>query len=172
MERAGILLPDDEIVVADVKDLYYAYVYFDRHRARALPAILSELERGASTRSAATGVGAYLDGRCDQSGKAAGRTAQRAGCPAPVRLSVSWTRSVISSRSSNGGAQEVALYAVSHLDRTRFRPVLLAGPGGLLTEEARRLPGVQTIIVPSWPSHSRHQRSAGVCTVVLAAAPP
>ena len=48
-----------------------------------------------------------------------------------------------------GGAQEVALYAVSHLDRTRFRLVLVAGPGGLLTEEARRLPGVQTIIVPS-----------------------
>ena len=43
-ERNGAgrnLLPDDEIVVADVKDLYYAYVYFDRHRARALPAILS-----------------------------------------------------------------------------------------------------------------------------------
>ena len=48
-----------------------------------------------------------------------------------------------------GGAQEVALYTVSHLDRTRFRPVLLAGPGGLLTEEARRLPRVQTVIVPS-----------------------
>ena len=48
-----------------------------------------------------------------------------------------------------GGAQEVALYAVSHLDRTRFRPVLLAGPGGLLTEEARRLPGVETIILPA-----------------------
>ena len=45
MERAGILRPDDEIVVADVKDLHYAYVYFDRHRAAALPAILSELER-------------------------------------------------------------------------------------------------------------------------------
>src|SRR5215467_1391956 len=45
MERAGILSPDDEIVVADVKDLHYAYVYFDRHRARALPAILAELER-------------------------------------------------------------------------------------------------------------------------------
>ena len=45
LERAGILQPDDEIVVADVKDLTYAYVYFDRHRARALPAILSELER-------------------------------------------------------------------------------------------------------------------------------
>lgn len=48
-----------------------------------------------------------------------------------------------------GGAQEVALYAVSHLDRTRFRPVLMAGPGGLLTEEARRLPGVDLIIVPT-----------------------
>jgi protoporphyrinogen oxidase len=45
MEQAGILRPDDDIVVADVKDLHYAYVYFDRHRARALPAILSELER-------------------------------------------------------------------------------------------------------------------------------
>ena len=48
-----------------------------------------------------------------------------------------------------GGAQEVALYAVSHLDRSRFRSVLVAGPGGMLTEEARRLPGVQTVIVPS-----------------------
>jgi hypothetical protein len=48
-----------------------------------------------------------------------------------------------------GGAQEVALYTVSHLDRARFRPVLITGPGGMLTEEARRLPGVQTIIVPS-----------------------
>ena len=48
-----------------------------------------------------------------------------------------------------GGAQEVALYAISNLDRTRFRPVLITGPGGMLTEEARRLPGVQTIIVPS-----------------------
>ena len=45
LERAGILRPTDEIVVADVKDLHYAYVYFDRHRARALPAILAELER-------------------------------------------------------------------------------------------------------------------------------
>ena len=48
-----------------------------------------------------------------------------------------------------GGAQEIALYAVSHLDRVKFRSVLIAGPGGMLTEEARRLPGVQTIIVPS-----------------------
>jgi protoporphyrinogen oxidase len=45
LERAGILRPDDEVVVADVKNLHYAYVYFDRHRSRAVPAILSELER-------------------------------------------------------------------------------------------------------------------------------
>ena len=44
LERAGIFRPSDEIVVADVKDIRYAYVLFDRHRARALPAILSELE--------------------------------------------------------------------------------------------------------------------------------
>jgi len=45
MERAGIFGPDDEIVVADVRDIRYAYVLFDKHRARALPVILEELER-------------------------------------------------------------------------------------------------------------------------------
>ena len=45
LEQAGILRPDDELVVSDVKDLHYAYVYFDRHRAQAMPAILAELER-------------------------------------------------------------------------------------------------------------------------------
>jgi len=45
LEHAGILRPDDELVVADVKDLHYAYVYFDHHRAKAVPAILAELER-------------------------------------------------------------------------------------------------------------------------------
>jgi protoporphyrinogen oxidase len=45
MQRAGIFRSDDEIVVADVRDIRYAYVLFDKHRARALPAILEELER-------------------------------------------------------------------------------------------------------------------------------
>ncbi|MBI4401222.1 MAG: FAD-dependent oxidoreductase [Nitrospirae bacterium] len=45
MERAGIFRPEDEIVVADVRDIRYAYVLFDKHRARVLPAILAELER-------------------------------------------------------------------------------------------------------------------------------
>jgi protoporphyrinogen oxidase len=44
MERAGIFKPSDDIVVADVKDIRYAYVLFDRHRARVLPGILAELE--------------------------------------------------------------------------------------------------------------------------------
>src|SRR5438445_657450 len=35
----------DELVVADVKDIRYAYVLFDKHRACALPAILEELAR-------------------------------------------------------------------------------------------------------------------------------
>lgn len=45
LERAGIFRPDDDIVAADVRDIRYAYVLFDKHRARALPAILEELER-------------------------------------------------------------------------------------------------------------------------------
>lgn len=45
LEHVGILRPEDEIVVSDVKDLHYAYVYYDRHRARVLPTILAELER-------------------------------------------------------------------------------------------------------------------------------
>jgi glycosyltransferase involved in cell wall biosynthesis len=47
-----------------------------------------------------------------------------------------------------GGAQEVALYAVTHLDRTRFRPALLTGDGGLLTEEARSISDVEVIVLP------------------------
>jgi len=48
-----------------------------------------------------------------------------------------------------GGAQEVALYAVSHLDRSKFRPLLVTGPGGLLTDEAKILPGVDVHILSS-----------------------
>ncbi len=57
-----------------------------------------------------------------------------------------------------GGAQEVALYLVSHLDQSRYRPVLVSGPGGMLTDEAHALSGVQTVIVPSLCRriHPRH----------------
>lgn len=48
-----------------------------------------------------------------------------------------------------GGAQEVALHAVSHLDRSQYRAMLIAGPGGILTEEARRLPHVDVHIIPA-----------------------
>jgi protoporphyrinogen oxidase len=45
LERAGILRAEDEIVTADVRDIRYAYVLFDRHRSRQLPMILEELKR-------------------------------------------------------------------------------------------------------------------------------
>ena len=48
-----------------------------------------------------------------------------------------------------GGAQELAMRVVSGLDRRRFRPVLIAGPGGLLTEEAHALEGVEVCLIPS-----------------------
>jgi protoporphyrinogen oxidase len=44
MVRAGVFRRDEQIVAADVRDIRYAYVLFDRHRARVLPAILAELE--------------------------------------------------------------------------------------------------------------------------------
>ncbi len=48
-----------------------------------------------------------------------------------------------------GGAQEVAMQVVSGLDRRRFRPVLLAGPGGMLTHDAHAMEGVEVVTVPS-----------------------
>lgn len=48
-----------------------------------------------------------------------------------------------------GGAQEVALHVVSHLDRTKYRAMLITGPGGLLTEEAQRIPHVEVRILPA-----------------------
>ncbi|HMS83088.1 MAG TPA: glycosyltransferase family 4 protein [Nitrospira sp.] len=48
-----------------------------------------------------------------------------------------------------GGAQEVALHVVSHLDRTKYRAILITGPGGLLTEEAQRIPHVEVRILPA-----------------------
>jgi len=47
-----------------------------------------------------------------------------------------------------GGAQEVALHAVSRLDRSKFRAALIAGPGGLLTDEAQRRSDVDVHILP------------------------
>ena len=45
LEQAGILHRSDELVMADVKDLYYAYVLFDRYRGHVVKEMLAELER-------------------------------------------------------------------------------------------------------------------------------
>ncbi len=45
LEKAGIFTAKDELVAADVRDIRYAYVLFDRHRAKVLPAMFQELER-------------------------------------------------------------------------------------------------------------------------------
>src|SRR2546430_16992959 len=74
LERAGIFRPDDEILAADVRDIRYAYVLFDRHRPRVLPTILAELERrgadfpgpdervGRQARVGGTGAARHLAG--------------------------------------------------------------------------------------------------------------
>lgn len=48
-----------------------------------------------------------------------------------------------------GGAQQVALFTVSHLDPARFRPILIAGEPGYLDQEARALSPVAFYQVPS-----------------------
>lgn len=48
-----------------------------------------------------------------------------------------------------GGAQLNTLFTVAHLDRSRFRPILIAGEPGLLDREAASLPGVAFHQVPS-----------------------
>ena len=42
-----------------------------------------------------------------------------------------------------GGAQQNTLFTVAHLDRSRYRPVLISGEPGLLDQEARGLAGVE-----------------------------
>lgn len=48
-----------------------------------------------------------------------------------------------------GGAQQNTLFTVSHLDRARFRPMLIVGEPGLLDQEAATLPDVTLHRVPS-----------------------
>jgi len=48
-----------------------------------------------------------------------------------------------------GGAQQNTLFTLSHLDRERFAPFLIAGCGGLLDEEASGSEALRTIWVPS-----------------------
>ena len=46
-----------------------------------------------------------------------------------------------------GGAQRNTLYTVEHLDRRSFEPVLVAGTGGILDDEAKALVGVKSFLV-------------------------
>ena len=46
-----------------------------------------------------------------------------------------------------GGAQQNTLYSCAHLDRARFAPVLVCGPGGILDDDARALPDVRTVFL-------------------------
>lgn len=48
-----------------------------------------------------------------------------------------------------GGAQQNTLFTVAHLNQARFRPILIAGGGGLLDQEAKALAGVEFYQVPT-----------------------
>lgn len=65
-----------------------------------------------------------------------------------------------------GGAQQNTLFTVAHLDRTRFRPILITGEPGILDEEARAIEGVEFHRVP-WLVRSLHPVSDMVALVSL-----
>ncbi|MES4784845.1 MAG: glycosyltransferase family 1 protein, partial [Nitrospiraceae bacterium] len=48
-----------------------------------------------------------------------------------------------------GGAQQVALFTVSHLDTSRFRPILVIGESGYLDAEAKAMPDIECYQVSS-----------------------
>lgn len=48
-----------------------------------------------------------------------------------------------------GGAQQNTLHTVRNLDRSKFEPVLVCGPGGMLDEEVKNDAGVRIIFVES-----------------------
>ena len=47
-----------------------------------------------------------------------------------------------------GGAQQNTLYTLSHLDRRRFEPILIAGKGEILDAEARMIPSLRAVFLP------------------------
>ena len=95
-------------------------------------------------------MGTYLDGRRDWAGEAVSGAATHTSLVSRVGVGlIVKTVCHVITKLELGGAQEVALYTVAHLDRTRFHAALVSGPGGLLTKEAEALPNVQLSIVPS-----------------------
>jgi len=54
-----------------------------------------------------------------------------------------------------GGAQEIALHLVSHLDPATYRLVLATGPGGLLNDDAKAIRGLEVILL-SWLGRPVH----------------
>ena len=149
LEQAGVLRRADEMVMADVKDLHYAYVLFDRYRGRAVKELLAELERRGISSVGRYGLWEHtsMEDAIAQGQQIAARLADESrGLSAGESMQVICH---VITKLELGGAQEVAMHVVAGLDRNRFRPVLVAGPGGLLTEEARALEGVDVRIVPS-----------------------
>ncbi|MEK7279411.1 MAG: glycosyltransferase family 1 protein, partial [Nitrospirota bacterium] len=47
-----------------------------------------------------------------------------------------------------GGAQQNTIFTLKTLDRDKFMPILITGNDGMLLDEALRLDGVKTYLVP------------------------
>jgi glycosyltransferase involved in cell wall biosynthesis len=84
-------------------------------------------------------VGVFHDGRSNP--------AREVGCREVTALSRIKVVHIIT-KLELGGAQENTLFTVSHLDQNRFEPFLISGKEGILVEEALRMQGVKTYLIP------------------------
>ena len=47
-----------------------------------------------------------------------------------------------------GGAQQNTIYTIEHLDRNKYEPILISGPGGILDQEVRNNPQIRCFFIP------------------------
>lgn len=47
-----------------------------------------------------------------------------------------------------GGAQQNTIYTVEHLDRAKYEPFLITGPGGILDQEVKNDPRIRCLFIP------------------------
>lgn len=47
-----------------------------------------------------------------------------------------------------GGAQQNTIHTIEHLERTKYEPILISGPGGILDQEVRNNPQIRCFFIP------------------------
>jgi protoporphyrinogen oxidase len=142
--RCGLLASRADVVLTRVVEIPEAYVVFDRERRAVLPRLLRWFVERRVVPMGRYGAWDYL--AMEDSLRTRPRRGGLAGGRSDVSRADASRRPVpvvhVITQLELGGAQQNTLDTVRRIDRERFRPQLVCGPGGLLDEEARRLADV------------------------------